>query len=68
MLHKAASNAHYNDGNSLALAAAAAQLLAACLATTGILQSAGCTIECEKLVHEATEFVSVFSQRCAQTV
>ena len=66
LLHKAASTAHYNHGNSLALAAAAAQLLTACLANTDVLQSARCVTECEELLHEATEFVSIFSMRCAR--
>ena len=66
LLHRAASAAHYNHGNSLSLAEAAAKLLAACLANAEVLQTARRMTECEELLHEATEYVSIFSQRCAR--
>ena len=65
LLHKAASGAYYNQGNCLTLAAAAVRVLAACLASADVLQSARCVIEMDELLREVTDFVSVFSRRCA---
>ena len=63
LLHKAASRAHYNHGNCLMLAAAAAQVVTACLASSEVLQSVRRLTECEELLREVTDFVSVFSKR-----
>ncbi len=68
LLHKAASGAYYNHGNCLTLAAAAARVLAACLASGEVLQSARYVIQFDELLREVTDFISVFSRRCACSI
>ena len=68
VLHKAASGAYYNHSNCLILAASAVRVLAACLASTDVLQSARYVIEFDELLREVADFVSVFSRRRACTI
>jgi len=65
LLHKAAAGAYYNHGNCLTLAAAAVRVLATCLGSAEVLQSARHVIEVDELLREVTDSVSVFSRRCA---